>query len=103
MKLPKTRRRYCPKCRRHTVHTISLAKKKERGSLKHGSIKRARKRGLGRGYGNLGKWGSKPAISKFKRAGAKISKHQDLRFKCKECGKTSTIKKAKRAKKIEFK
>lgn len=103
MKLPKTRKRYCPKCKKHTLQTISLAKKKERGSLKKGSLKRARKRGLGRGFGNLGKWGSKPAISKWKRAGAKISKHQDLRFKCKECGKTSVIKKAKRAKKIEFK
>ena len=103
MNLPKSIKRLCKYCKKHTVHTLSLAKKKERSSLKKGSIARARKRGLGRGYGNLGKYGSKPAISKWKRTGAKISKKVDLRFKCKECGKTSVQKAGFRAKKTIFK
>lgn len=103
MKIPKITRRYCPKCKKHTQHTISLAKKKDRSTLKHGAIKRAKKRGLGRGAGNLGRWGSKGSMSKWKRYGAKISKKQDIRYKCKECGKTTAIKRAKRAKKLEFK
>lgn len=103
MKIPKTINRFCKYCKKKTQHTISLAKKKERSALKHGSIKRAQKRGRGTGAGNLGKWGSKPAISKWKRTGAKSSKKQDLRYTCKECGKTAVIKKAKRAKKTEFK
>ncbi len=88
MKIPKTVRTYCKYCKKHTEMTISLAKKKERGSLKRGSINRARKRGLGRGFGNVGKYGSKPAISKFKRTGAKQSKKVDLRYKCKVCNRT---------------
>ncbi len=103
MKIPKTTNRFCKYCNKKTQHIISLAKKKDRSTLKHGSIKRAKKRGRGTGTGNLGKWGSKPAISKWKRAGAKISKHQDIRYKCKECNKITTIKKSKRAKKLEFK
>ena len=71
MKIPKEVNRYCKKCKKHTGHTVSQAKKRERGSLKKGSINRARKRGLGRGFGNLGKYGSKPALSKFKMSGEK--------------------------------
>lgn len=102
MKIPKTTKRYCKYCKKHTVQTITLAKKRERSALKHGSLKRARKRGRGTGAGNVGRWGSRPAMSKWKMSGAKTSKKQDLRFKCKECGKTSTIKKSTRAKKLEF-
>ncbi|MBI2672143.1 50S ribosomal protein L44e [Candidatus Woesearchaeota archaeon] len=103
MKIPKKINRYCKYCRHHTEHTVSQAKKKERGSLKRGSLERAKKRGLGRGYGNLGKYGSKPAISKWKRAGAKTSKKVDLRYKCKNCGKSSVQRKGFRTKKPEIK
>ncbi len=103
MKIPKKINRYCKKCKKHTEHAVSQAKKKERGSLKRGSINRARKRGLGRGFGNLGRYGSRPAISKFKMSGAKTSKKVDLRYKCKICGKSSVQKKGFRAKKVEFK
>ena len=102
MKIPKKVNRFCRKCKKHTEHSVSQAKKKERGSLKKGSISRSRKRGLGRGYGNLGKWGSKPALSKWKMAGVKSSKKVDLRFKCKECGKSSVQNKGFRSKKVEF-
>lgn len=100
MKIPKTKKKYCNKCKKHTEHSISQAKKKNRGTLKRGSIARSKKRGLGRGFGNLGRWGSKP--TKPKRTGSKPSKKTDLRFKCKECGKSSVQKKGIRAKKVVF-
>ena|SRR3989338_11114864 len=103
MKMNKSVKRYCPKCKKHTHQAISIAKKKERSSLSHGSIQRAHKRGLGLGFGNLGKWGSKPPISRWKMTGAKSSKKHDLRFKCKDCGKTWVIRNTFRAKKLEFK
>ncbi len=65
-----------------------MAKKKERGPLKHGSIARAHLRGRGVGFGNKGRWGSKP--TKPKRSGKKASKKQDLRLKCKVCNKSQT-------------
>ena len=101
MKIPKKVNRYCKHCRKHTEQTVSQAKKKERGSLKKGSIGRARKRGLGRGYGNLGRY-SKPAIGGWKMTGKKGSKKTDFRYTCKECKKTHMQKKGKRAKKVEF-
>lgn len=103
MKIPKQIKRFCKTCKKHTVHKISIVKGHERGSLKHGSIQRARKRGLGRGVGNLGKWGSKPAISKFKRTGAKISKKTNLKFTCDVCKKSSIQSQGIRAKKVEIK
>jgi len=102
MKLPKIINTYCKYCKKYTKHSISQARVKERGSLKHGSIQRARKRGLGRGYGNLGKYGSKPAISKWKRTGAKTSKRIDLRLKCNACNKTSIRTSRSRVKKFSL-
>lgn len=104
MKLPNTTKRYCPKCNKATSHKIDQYKSAgKRGSLSHGSILRARRRGQGRGVGNLGRWGSKPAISKFKRTGAKISKKTTLRYACTICGKKTQQKSGFRAKKVEFK
>ena len=102
MKYPKATRRYCIHCKTHTSHKVSEAKGRERGSLKHGSIQRARKRGLGRGYGNRGKWGSKPALSKFKMTGAKTSKKTNLKFTCEKCSKTSLQSHGFRVKKLVF-
>ncbi len=103
MKLPKTVSKYCKKCKKYTQHTIALAKSRERSALKKGSIKRAKKRGRGVGFGNKGKYGSKGPMSKWKRYGVKPSKRQDLRFKCKECGKSVTGSKTIRTKRLEFK
>ncbi|MFH1316401.1 MAG: 50S ribosomal protein L44e [Candidatus Woesearchaeota archaeon] len=102
MKIPKLMNRYCPFCRKHTSHKVSQSKKRGPRSLSRGSKYRARKRGLAKGMGNLGRY-SKPAINKFKRAGKKTSKKTDLRYECKECKKSHTQKKGKRAKKVEFK
>ncbi|HZX12256.1 MAG TPA: 50S ribosomal protein L44e [Candidatus Nanoarchaeia archaeon] len=103
MKIPKTQKKYCPWCNKATEHKVDQYKSAgKRGSLSHGSIMRAKLRGQGRGAGNKGKWGSKPAISKFKRTGAKISKKTTLRFACKECKKTIQQNQGFRAKKVEF-
>ena len=102
MKVPKSVKRYCPYCKKHTEHKVTQAKKKNPSPLKKGSKYRARKRGLGRGKGNLGRYGSKPAISKFKMTGKKTSKKADLRYQCTICKKSHTQRRGKRAKKVEF-
>ena len=103
MIIPKTANKYCKTCKKYTEHAISQAKKKERGALKRGSLVRVKMRGLGIGHGNLGRWGSKGAMSSWKRYGAKTSKKLDLRLTCKECKKSSIKKQGFRAKKVEMK
>ena len=100
MKLPKETKRYCKHCKKTTKHKISMVKGKDRGTLKKGSIARAHKRGRGIGYGNLGKWGSKPAISKFKMTGAKTSKKSNLKYTCEVCNKSSLQSYGIRSKKL---
>ncbi len=100
MKIPKQIKRYCFHCKKHTLHKISVVKGKDRGTLKRGSIARAFKRGRGQGYGNLGRWGSKPAISKFKMTGAKTSKKTNLKFTCEVCSKSSLQRFGIRTKKM---
>ena len=102
MKLNKTRMRYCPFCKKHTEHKVSQAKRGAPRSMTYGSKVRARRRGYARGAGNRGRY-SKPAISKFKRSGEKLSKKVDLRYTCKICNKTHVQKQGFRAKKVEFK
>ena len=104
MKIPKIRRTYCPKCKKHTEHKVMEAKKKTQGSVhtqSRGSKKRARKRGS-MGSGSKGRY-SRPATSKWKMTGKKQTKKVDLRYLCKECNKMHTVGKAWRAKRIEFK
>lgn len=105
MKIPRTIRRLCPFCRKHTEHKV--AQQKFRGLNKthtqsHGSQVRTKKRGRRTGFGNKGRF-SRPAISKWKRTGAKASKKTDLRYTCQVCQKTHVQKAGKRTKKIEFK
>jgi len=102
MKTPKIRKSYCKKCKTHTTHKSTTNKTTgTRGALKRGSITRAKKGGLGVGFGNLGNYGSKPAISKWKRAGSKTSKKLALKLTCNECNKSKLLKQ-RRAKKVEF-
>ncbi|MDD5331343.1 MAG: 50S ribosomal protein L44e [Candidatus Nanoarchaeia archaeon] len=100
MKTPKTIRKYCKHCNKPTEQAISAAKKRDRGTLKRGSIARGKGRGRGTGLGNKGRWGSKP--TKPKMLGKKTSKKRDLRYKCKECGKTSIQRSGVRTKKLVF-
>ncbi|MDP3639759.1 MAG: 50S ribosomal protein L44e [Nanoarchaeota archaeon] len=101
MKIPKTKRRFCPTCRKHTEQKVSQNKKRNPSSLKRGSKYRARLRGAARGTGNLGRY-SKPAVTKFKRAGAKNTKKTDLRYTCTVCKKTSSQRYGIRAKRVEL-
>lgn len=101
MKLPKIRKKYCPYCKKYTEHKVVQAKKKAASSLKRGSKYRMKKRGAGRGMGNLGRL-SKGALTKWKRYGKKATKKTDLRYECKECKKSHVQKKGFRAKRLEF-
>ena len=102
MKKPKLIRRFCPFCKKHTEHKVSqVSTGSKRGSLKRGAIQRAKKRGLGRGMGNLGKWGSKPATTKFKRK-TKSTKKTNLLYACQTCKKSKIQKKGKRTGKIQI-
>lgn len=88
MKLPKTTNRFCPYCNKKTKQKIKLVGTGfQRGTLTRGSIARAKSRGLGRGIGNKGKWGSKPAVSKFKRK-SKTTKKTNIMYTCEVCGKS---------------
>ncbi len=102
MKIPKIRRTFCPFCKTQTEHIVTIAKKRERGSLKKGSIARLMKRGSGKaGFGNHGKF-SRKAISAWKRVGAKSSKKSDFRLKCKVCNKTQVKSSGSRSKKLSI-
>ncbi|MFH1972916.1 MAG: 50S ribosomal protein L44e [archaeon] len=103
MKIPKKIRKYCPKCKKHVEVTVSEAKQKTRSSVHPqsiGSKLRMRLRGLRRGFGNQNKY-SKPAISKFKRTGAKQSKKHPFVMRCTICNKAFVLERG-RAKKVEL-
>ncbi len=102
MKLLKVIKRYCPYCKVHKEHKVTQNKKKNASSLTYGSKIRARRRGLARGTGNLGRY-SKPAVTKFKMTGKKLTKKTDLRYECTSCKKKHMQKKGIRAKKVELK
>jgi large subunit ribosomal protein L44e len=103
MKIPKLQKTYCPKCKKHTEHKVSNAKKRTPGSTRpmgYGSKHRAKLRGV-RGAGSRGRY-SRPPINKRKMMGKKTSKKTDLRFQCSSCKKIRTQNKGIRAKKQEF-
>lgn len=102
MKKVKKTKRYCPICKKHTEQKVGLVSSgHKRGSLKRGSIPRVKKRGLGRGMGNLGRWGSKPAIAKWKRK-TKSTKKTNFLYTCVECKKSTMQKKGLRAGKVSL-
>lgn len=101
MRLPKKTKRYCPYCKKHTEHKLSLASSGHtRSSLKKGSKQRARLRGRARGMGNLGKY-SKPAVGQWKRK-VKSTKKTNVLYTCAECKKAHTQRKGKRAGRVQL-
>ena len=97
MKIPKTTNRYCPYCKKKTSQKIKLVSTGgKRGTLRRGGLARAKLRGLGIGIGNKGRWGSKPAVTKFKRK-SKTTKKTNIMYTCKECKKSKYQKKGIRA------
>ncbi len=100
MKKPKTTNRYCPYCKKKTEQKIkSVGTGFQRGTLTRGSKSRARLRGKGRGIGNKGKWGSKPAMSKFKRK-SKTNKKTNFMYTCSVCGKSKYQRRGQRVGKV---
>ena len=90
MKFPKEIRTYCSRCKKHTLHSISLYKRgKERstalGARRHEEDKK--------GYGG----------QKFPEQvrTAKTTKKQTLKLKCKECGR-QMMRKGIRLRKLEI-
>ena len=99
MKVPKTTKRHCPFCKKKTEQKIKLMKTGTKGStLKRGSLKRAKLRGLNRGMGNQGRR-SRPAVTKYKRK-TKTTKKQVLVYTCQECKKSKNKKKGIRTGKV---
>jgi large subunit ribosomal protein L44e len=101
MKIKKVQKRLCKTCKTHTEHKVAQNKTRKASPLTKGSKYRARKRGLARGVGSLGRY-SRPAVSKFKRTGAKNTKKTDLRYTCQSCKKSSVQPGGIRAKRVEF-
>lgn len=103
MKLPKQTNRLCPTCRKHTLHKVTIAKKRTRGTarpLSRGSMVRSQKRGWNVGNGNKGRYSKPP---KPKMTGKKQTKKTDIRYECTVCKKQHGQRKGKRTKKVEFK
>jgi len=91
MKFPKKLRLYCPHCKKHTEHTVEIAKKKTRRKMAQGQRRFLRKM---QGYTSFPK--EKPTGRE------KPTKKLDLRFKCTVCGKKHTRGKGFRVKKFEM-
>ena len=75
MKIVKEINTNCPKCRRHTIHSVSSYKKGKERSLAAGVRRHEKEK---RGYGGQ-KW---PELKRT----AKTTKKQLVRLRCKECG-----------------
>jgi len=77
MKVPKTLHTYCPKCSRHTEHSVSFYRRGRDRALAEGNRRYERKK---KGYGGQ----RKPKLRRM----AKTTKKQTIMVKCKECGYT---------------
>jgi len=100
MKLPKTTNRFCPFCKKKTEQKIDLVSTgKKRGTLKRGSLTRAKARGAIPGKGNKGRYGSRPAIKKWKRK-TKATTRKVVIYTCQECKKSKHAKNSRRVSKI---
>ncbi|RLG63595.1 50S ribosomal protein L44e [archaeon] len=77
MEVPQIIRTYCPRCRKHTEHKVSLYKPGKRRKLAEGERRYEAKK---KGYGSK----RKPEQKRT----AKITKKQVIKLKCKECGYT---------------
>ena len=90
MKIPKTVRKLCPKCKKYTDQIIEQVKKKPRSELKAGQRRFRRKL---KGYGSF----PRPKPSGREKTVRKL----DLRYKCTVCNKKYS-KEGFRAAKVEF-
>ena len=101
MKLPKKTNRYCPRCKKHTEQKIELVSTgHKRGTLKRGSLIRAKWRGASHGKGNKGRY-SKRAVKSRKRK-TKTTTKKVIKYTCSVCKKSTQSKKGIRVSKIVF-
>ena len=103
MKMPKNKKKYCPKCKKHTDHKVSEAKKKTPGSRhtqSRGSKKRVRARGL-MNKGNQGRISRRP-VGQRVMTGKKQTIKSDLRYSCGTCKRVTAQRTGFRVKKVEF-
>jgi large subunit ribosomal protein L44e len=77
MKFPKAITTYCPKCKSHTEHGVSVYKKGKERTLSAGARRHEREK---HGYGGQ-KW---PELKRT----AKTTKKQLLRLTCRKCNQT---------------
>jgi large subunit ribosomal protein L44e len=77
MKMMKELNKFCPKCKHHTAHAISLYKKGRERALAGGVRRHEREK---HGYGGQ-KW---PELKRT----AKTTKKQVLKYRCKKCSYT---------------
>jgi ribosomal protein L44E len=100
MKVPKKTPRFCPKCKKRTEQKIDLVSTgSKRGTLKRGSLVRAKLRNAMPGKGNKGKFGSKKAIKNLKRK-TKTTTRKVLIYTCQECKKSKHAKNSRRVSKL---
>ena len=90
MKFPKSVNRYCPKCREHQKHEVSVYKKGKERAMNQGRRRVNRKK---QGYGSFPK--------EIFRKNAKINKKSLPIFECTECG-NKHYGKAYRVRKFEL-
>ena len=100
MKLPKKTKRYCPYCNQHTEQKIELISTgHKRGTLKWGSLTRARMRSLP-GTGNKGR-ASRRAV-KSRKMKTKTTTRKVVLYTCQKCKKSLRSTKSRRVSKIVF-
>ena len=76
MRKPRKIRRYCPSCKKHTIHEVEKMKKKQASELKQGQ---RRFRRVMKGYGGFPR--PKPEGRE------KTSRRAALRYACSQCHK----------------
>ena len=91
MNIPKQQKKYCVKCKKHTMQNVDVAKRKPRSTLARGQRRFLRKM---KGYGSFPKENPKGR--------EKATKKIDLRYTCSVCNKKQVIGKGLRIKKIEW-
>jgi len=101
MKLPKKITRYCPKCNTTTEQKIDLVSTgHKRGTMKYGSLTRARKRGAYPGTGNKGRYSRRPPKQQAMKS--KTTTRKVLIYTCQKCKKSALGKNSRRVSKIVF-
>jgi len=92
MNMPKTQKKYCPRCKKHTLHEVKrVSVSKKKSSMAQGQRRFKRKM---KGFGSFPK--SNP------KGREKPTRKLDLTYKCKECKKAHNVGKGFRAKKFEI-